>query len=248
MTLLQGQPAGGTACDGTARDSAGPGPALAGRVQALEAVHREIARSRMQGLPLLHPGLQVQAVGFQAWPAAPDWALGVLVTPWFMNLVRLPLQPVAATPSAERTAQPPGPGAAPAWLALGATATRELAGQRLDFIGAHETGLGAFEAASLFSPMFEFADQAAAVATAQAVLHLLREPVPAGAARSAATVAPALAPASTLVSTSASPSTSTSAGNAANTKACLSASTPASERPGPARRGFLFGRAAEARP
>jgi [NiFe] hydrogenase assembly HybE family chaperone len=44
------------------------------------------------------------------------------------------------------------------------------------FIGAHEEGFGAYEACSLFSPMFEFADHDAALATAQAVLGALHPP------------------------------------------------------------------------
>ena len=46
----------------------------------------------------------------------------------------------------------------------------------LDFTGAHEAeDLGAWEQASLFSPMFAFADQPAAVATAREVMRLLRQ-------------------------------------------------------------------------
>jgi [NiFe] hydrogenase assembly HybE family chaperone len=186
------------------------------RVQALVAVHQAIARTRMQGLPLLHPALQVAAVGFECQPGAPGWALGVLVTPWFMNLVRLPLQAEAALPASAA--------AVPGWLAVGHTAARDLGGHRFDFIGSFEEGLGAFEAASLFSPMFQFADQAAAVATAQAVLQVLREPP----------VPPAPAPAE--------------APAAAATAAAAQASpqAPAQGLPAPARRGFLFGRSAGA--
>ncbi len=137
---------------------AGTGTTLADRVQRLEAVYRDIARTRMAGVPLLHPGLAVQAVGFAA--QADGTALGVLVTPWFMNLVRLPLV---------SDAELPAPGQAED-LAIG--------GWTFRFHGHSEAGLGAHAAASLASPMHEFADQAAAVATAQALLERLR-PVPA---------------------------------------------------------------------
>lgn len=135
--------------------------ALARRVAALEARFREIAATRMAGVPVQNERLAVQAVGFQALPAG--GALGVLVTPWFMNLVRLPAEGEPA----------PAPGA---------SRTHAVGPERFDFIGAHEAGFGSFEACSLFSPMFEFADHAAAVATAAEVLALLRrppEPVPA---------------------------------------------------------------------
>lgn len=131
----------------------------AAKVRALVETFDHIARTRMAGLPLLHPELQVEAVGFQAdagtSPGEAGWC-GVLVTPWFMNLVWLPADPSAA-----------------AWPA-GSTRTRELGGLAFDFIGADEPGVGLHAGCSLFSPMFEFVDQAAARATAEAVLVTLR--------------------------------------------------------------------------
>lgn len=94
--------------------------------------------------------------------------LGVLVTPWFMNLLRLPLQPVDGHDATALQAA----GLAP----LGHTVVRRYGEHALDFTGAHEAeGLGAWEQASLFSPMFAFADQPAAVATAREVMRLLRQ-------------------------------------------------------------------------
>ena len=113
-----------------------------------------IERTRMAGLPLLHPGLRVQAVGFE--PMDDGSALGVLLTPWFMNLVRFPLEACASEEG------------------VGRARSMQLGGEPLHFIGAFEAGFGAYHACSLFSPMFEFADQPAALATAQAVLDILR--------------------------------------------------------------------------
>jgi [NiFe] hydrogenase assembly HybE family chaperone len=129
---------------------------LNARVKALEQAYQRIARTRMKGLPMMCLRLDVQAVGF-AEEDDGEHALGVLVTPWFMNLVRLPLPEHATTA-----------------LAVGQTAPRDIGTRCFDFIGAHEPGLGAFESCSLFSPMFEFADQAAAVATAHEALKELR--------------------------------------------------------------------------
>jgi [NiFe] hydrogenase assembly HybE family chaperone len=126
----------------------------------LEAVYRDIAATRMAGLPLVHATLRVQAKGFKA---EGDVATGVLVTPWCMNLLRLPLRVEATTEM----------------LAPGHRAARDLGEHTFEFTGAELPALGRFEQCSLFSPMFAFADQAAAVATAQEVLRLLRPSRPA---------------------------------------------------------------------
>ena len=52
----------------------------------------------------------------------------------------------------------------------------QVGNARFDFIAGHEAVFGSYEACSLFSPMFEFADPAVAAATALAVLAALREP------------------------------------------------------------------------
>ena len=128
--------------------------ALQTQVARLEAVFRAIAATRMEGVPLLHAGLQVQAVDFAPEPEG-DFALGVLVTPWFMNLMRVPLGTAEV-------------------LAPGQVGPQRLGEHRLRFIGAHEAAFGPYEMCSLASPMFEFADQQAAVATAREVLVRLR--------------------------------------------------------------------------
>lgn len=134
--------------------------ALSSRADTLAALFHTIATTRMAGLPMLNPALQVQAIGFAPLPAEtaaePPAALGVLLTPWFMNLVHLPLARIEAPAE------------------VGRTRTLRLNGHVLDFIGAHEDALGAFAACSLFSPVFEFARQADALATALAVLAELR--------------------------------------------------------------------------
>ena len=132
------------------------------RVLALEQAFTEIAHTRMLGVPVLNPALHVQAIGFLTEPDDTDMLLGVLVTPWFMNLVRLPT----------RTFSPGNK-----LLAVGKKATRSAGHQSFQFVGACEAAIGAFEVCSLFSPMFEFADHAAAADTAGEILHVLRTPV-----------------------------------------------------------------------
>lgn len=128
---------------------------LVRRVDALQRAFEQIARTRMADLPLNNPQLDVATVDFRAEDGG-DFALGVLVTPWCMNLLRLPLRDGVEV------------------LGVGRSGPRDIGTRRFDFIGAHEPGFGSFEASSLFSPMFEFASQAAALATAQEALKELR--------------------------------------------------------------------------
>jgi len=185
-----------------------PTSLLASRVAALVRQFEHIAVTRMAGLPVLNPALQVQAVGFATEPDQPAMALGVLVTPWFMNLIRLPLA------DAVRDLLP----------APGCDAPLHLGAQQLDFIGAHEDVIGRYALCSLFSPMADFADQAGAVATALAVLDLLRPANLAGLQPGRAAAAGAAGPAS------------------------RPATVPQAAPQQPARRGFLFGRSAGAGP
>jgi [NiFe] hydrogenase assembly HybE family chaperone len=147
-----------------------PDAVMATRAAALQAVFQHIAVTRMAGLALCHPALRVEAVGFRRDEAS-GGAVGVLVTPWFMNLVWLP--PAAPAPGAVADAPCPQP---PPGLLPGALRARRIGAQAFDFIGAHEDGIGPYESCSLFSPMFEFADQTAARATAEAVLAMLWPP------------------------------------------------------------------------
>lgn len=139
---------------------------LQARCQALAALFEDIADQRMAGIPVLHPLLRVQALGFECAPVEPPEGaatsepaagLGVLITPWFMNLVWLPLL---------RQDAPRHPGR---------KQTRQVGSAAFEFISAWDDSLGAYEACSLFSPMFAFVDHAAAQATAQEVLRALRQ-------------------------------------------------------------------------
>lgn len=56
---------------------------LAELVHHFETIYRE----HMQDLPIVNRNVQVEAVGFQDYEGH---ELGVLITPWFMNLVLLP--------------------------------------------------------------------------------------------------------------------------------------------------------------
>ncbi|MCP4452488.1 MAG: [NiFe]-hydrogenase assembly chaperone HybE, partial [Planctomycetes bacterium] len=53
--------------------------------RAFERIHQE----QMRDIPILNPLLRVQTLGFQEYQGR---VLGVLITPWLMNLVMLPAE------------------------------------------------------------------------------------------------------------------------------------------------------------
>jgi [NiFe] hydrogenase assembly HybE family chaperone len=132
----------------------------------LEAAFRRIETERMAGVAVLNPALHVQALGFARWEG--HW-LGVLITPWFMNLVLVP-------------------GAEAGWrsAADGQRIFRRFAAGDYAFLGGYEPEVGEFQTCALFSPMGCFTDQESACTVALAALPLLHT-VPAGAQPSMAT-------------------------------------------------------------
>ncbi len=134
------------------------------RVDALVMHFARVQRERMQGLPLLNAVLRVEAVGFacaNAESASADVAVavaeGVLITPWFMSLLRLPLDKQAHRDR------------------VGCRAVHAFGLEQFDFIGANDEALGYYETCALFSPMFEFPTQDLARDTALAALREIRE-------------------------------------------------------------------------
>ena len=121
----------------------------------LEAAFERIGRTRMAGMPLSNPALHVQVVGMRRWQ---DQWLGVLITPWAVNLVMVPVDGAAL-------AHPQGVGR-----------TVAFSSGEYEFFGGHEPEVGHYLTCSLFSPAFELQDQAAAVAVAEAVLAALDQP------------------------------------------------------------------------
>jgi [NiFe] hydrogenase assembly HybE family chaperone len=122
---------------------------------ALEAVYRRV-QVRMAGLPFVNDRLGVAAVGFAPWKA--HW-LGVVITPWFMNLVIAPRE-------------------AAQWRSLPAGEKRRYAfpAGDYDFVSAREDGVGEFFVCSLFSPVTQFEDQATARFVAAHALGALHDP------------------------------------------------------------------------
>jgi len=128
------------------------------RVLALENAFRQ-RDPRMRDLPVYNGLLKVEAVGARR---DGDRVACVLVSPWFMNIMVMPLDP-ASVPA----------------LADGSKRTLRFPSGDYEAIAGRIDGVGLFESISLYSPVFEFGDQAVARATAQSAAEgLFQAPEP----------------------------------------------------------------------
>jgi [NiFe] hydrogenase assembly HybE family chaperone len=109
------------------------------------------AAARMAGLPIVNSALDVEAVGFAPWEG--HW-LGVMVTPWSMNLVLAPRDPACWRP-----------------LGLGVKRRYRFPAGTFEFVGAFDAAAGEHQACSLMSPVLHLADPA----TARLVAALARD-------------------------------------------------------------------------
>ncbi|MBL8572232.1 MAG: [NiFe]-hydrogenase assembly chaperone HybE [Hyphomicrobiaceae bacterium] len=129
--------------------------ARARRIAArFETAFRDAHLGKMRDVPFLNKALSVQAIGFR--PHGRE-VLGVMLTPWFMNLVLVPLDPPASAPE------------------VGSKDVVEFPSGRYEFIWADRLETGPYRACSLFSPVFDFNSQLSAIEVAQAVLVALFE-------------------------------------------------------------------------
>lgn len=124
------------------------------RTKALVADFTEILNAKMRDLPMVNHALHVQAVDFRPWEGG---FLGILVAPWFMNLVLLP--------APDRALQAP-------------TAKEVIRFPSGDYEFIHNARdlTGAYLACSLFSPMGDFTSQLQAVEVARAIMQELFKP------------------------------------------------------------------------
>ncbi|MCA0869534.1 [NiFe]-hydrogenase assembly chaperone HybE [Seohaeicola saemankumensis] len=126
---------------------------LAPRTQALVADFTEVWHAKMRDVPMVNKLLHVQAVGFRIYEGRP---LGVLIAPWFMNLIQLPDE-------------------GEDWSGLTPGDKEVIAFPSGDYEFLHNTReqTGGYKACSLFSPMGEFRSQNQAVDVASAVMVAL---------------------------------------------------------------------------
>ncbi len=126
------------------------------RVQALLAQFRCIDAG-MRELPIYNDKVAIEAIGFRPFGNAA--LLGVLLTPWFMNLIVLPAEPEPLD-----------------MAQVGGSVAIELpAGKRSFVIGGDEK-LGLYRAHSLHSPVSSFTLPGQARAEATRLLALLMTP------------------------------------------------------------------------
>ena len=122
--------------------------------EAIATRYRHIAATTMAGLPICNAALTVAAEGFRVHAGR---AVGVVVTPWFMNFV-----------AADLADAPPSP-------ALRAGSSIKLAAPAgdVELIVGELADFGRLDSCSLFSPMGAFADMASAVLTARKAMEAL---------------------------------------------------------------------------
>ncbi|MDH3948271.1 MAG: [NiFe]-hydrogenase assembly chaperone HybE, partial [Gammaproteobacteria bacterium] len=101
------------------------------RVTKLVDRFTHIGVTAMRDLPIYNHNLEVEAVGFQ--PTDNGW-LGVLITPWFINVILLPEQKSAAS------------------LPLGEKLTHELVSGEHVFTVGEDEELGCYDFITLASP------------------------------------------------------------------------------------------------
>lgn len=113
----------------------------------LESTFRTVYADRMRGLAFVNAAVRVEAIAFAPWKG---YWLGVMLTPWSMNLVLMPRN-------------------AAAWRTLppGEKRRYTFPAGSFDFISARCDGIGEYLICSLFSPVLEFADHETARQTAQ---------------------------------------------------------------------------------
>lgn len=114
--------------------------------------YQQILSDRMQGLPFVNVALDVAAVGFREFD---EHFVGVLITPWFMNLVLLP-------GSDDWSDQEQG-----------SFSKVRMPGEEIEFNVCRDDVVGTYLTAVLFRTVSEFPDQDTAQKVAEDVVERL---------------------------------------------------------------------------
>ncbi len=119
----------------------------------LESAFNTIYKERMHDIPIINDKIEVHVTGFQQWQNS---YLCIMITPWFMNLMLLPGETEDWDDKRETT-----------------SSTHTFPSGSYEFLVGFEPNIGKYKMCSLFSPMFEFADNDAAVETAEVAIKEL---------------------------------------------------------------------------
>ncbi len=121
--------------------------------QTLEHTFTGILNEQMQGIPILNSAIKVQTLGFQVYQGR---VLGIIITPWLMNVVLLP--------KADED-----------WsnMELGHKQPQQFPSRTYKFMVNDIDGIGPCQTHSLYSPMRDFASHEQAVNAAQDFLDKL---------------------------------------------------------------------------
>lgn len=120
-------------------------------VETFNRIHLE----NMQGIPILNPAIGIEAVGFQEYEGR---VLGVIITPWLMNVVLLPRDGEDWTN-----------------MELGHKQPHEFGSRVYKFMINEYEGIGICQTHSLHSPMRNFTSHEQALLAAQESLDELFE-------------------------------------------------------------------------
>lgn len=122
--------------------------------EAIAMRYRHIAVTAMAGLPICNTALAVAAESFRVHAGR---AVGIVVTPWFMNFV-----------AADLAAAPPSPA-----LRAGSSIKLVAPAGEIELTVGELAGFGRLNSCSLFSPMGQFPDMASAILTARKTMGAL---------------------------------------------------------------------------
>jgi [NiFe] hydrogenase assembly HybE family chaperone len=126
------------------------------RAQALIELFQRVDAA-MRDMPIYNERIAIEAFGFRRFGEGE--LLGVVLTPWFMNMIKLPIEPVPMD-----------------MAEIGRTVSVELpAGKRAFVVGGDAT-IGLYQAHSLHSPVLNFTLPGQAQAEARRMLALLMTP------------------------------------------------------------------------
>lgn len=131
---------------------------MSSNVNTLKKHYQSIYTHKMQDIPVINKQLKVEVVGFADWGNANGESaaeVGVLITPWFMNIVLLPKHSMTQE------------------MSVGKTVKILFPDGEYSFLTQLDEAFGVYLTCSLFSPMFDFKTQKEAREVAQAVMQQL---------------------------------------------------------------------------